>query len=438
MTAASPPRRFLWVTWEGGGTTPPELAIVRRLGARGHAVRVLGDACLEADARAVGAELSAFRRAPQRRTRTRESEITADWAARTPLGAFERARDRHAFAPAGLFARDVLEVLKEWPADRVVVDAMLFGGLVGAEASGLPFAAVIPMTSFLPAPGRPPSGLGLWPARGAIGAARDRVLTAIGDRFLWRSCLPLLNRARASAGLGAVEHPLDQIRAAGRVLVLTDPHFDFDAAPDAGGVVYTGPELDDPVWAAPATAPLRWAEEEGEPESRPLVVVGLSSSYQAQEGLLRRVIEALGRLPVRGLVTLGPALAAEALGGAGGIPGNVLVRTSVRHSEVLGEAALVVTHGGHGTVIRTLAAGVPMLVLPMGRDQADNAARVAWLGAGRRLSAGSSVGQIAGAITAALGDGTLREGARAAAEGMRRRWEGRDVAVSELEGLAAR
>lgn len=425
------PRRFLWVTWEGGGTTPPELAIVRRLCARGHAVRVLGDACLEADARAVGAEFSAFRLAPQRRTRTKESEITADWEARTPLGAFERARDRHAFAPAGLFARDVLDAVAEWPADCVVVDAMLFGGLVGAEASGLPFAAVIPMTSFLPVAGRPPAGLGLWPAKGRRGAARDRVLLAFGDRVLWRSCLPLLNRARASVGLAAALHPLDQIRAAARVLVLTDPHFDFDAEPDAGGIVYTGPELDDPVWAAPATEPLRWAEG----ESRPLVLVGLSSSYQAQERLLQRVVAALGRLPVRGLVTLGPALAAEALGGAEGIPGNVLVRQSVRHSEVLRETALVITHGGHGTVIRALAAGVPLLVMPMGRDQADNAARVEWLGAGRRLSAGSGVGRIAGAIAAALGEGALREGARAAAERMQGR-EGRDAAVIALEGLA--
>ncbi|MDB4932645.1 MAG: glycosyltransferase, family, partial [Myxococcaceae bacterium] len=160
-------RRFLWVTWEGGGTTPPALAVVRRLLARGHAVRVLGDECLRADAAAVGAAFSPYRLAPQRATRTAESEITADWAARTPLGAFQRARDRHAFAPAGRFARDVLDVLADSPADAVVVDAMLFGALAGAEASGLPFAAVIPMTSFLPAPGRPPSGLGLRPAAGA-------------------------------------------------------------------------------------------------------------------------------------------------------------------------------------------------------------------------------------------------------------------------------
>ena len=41
----------------------------------------------------------------------------------------------------------------------------------------------------------------------------------------------------------------------------------------------------------------------------------------------------------------------------------------------------VVTHAGHGTVLKTLAAGVPMVCMPMGRDQKDNTVRVLRLGA---------------------------------------------------------
>lgn len=404
-------RRILWVTWEGGGTTPPELAVVRRLLRRGHTVRVLGDACLADDVAAVGATFRAYRLAPHRATRTAESEITADWAARTPLGAFQRARDRHAFAPAGRFARDVLDALAESPADAVVVDAMLFGALVGAEASGLPFAAVIPMTSLLPSPGRPPPGIGLRPARGALGALRDRALLAFGDAFLWRSCAPLLHEARAAVGVAPVAHPLDQIRRARRVLVLTDPHFDFDAPPRDANVVYTGPELGDPVWAA--SPEIAWPDALS---SRPLVLVALSSSYQAQESLLTRVITALGALPVRAVVTLGPALAAAPCA----VPENVRVVPSVSHAAVLREAALTVTHGGHGTVLRSLAAGVPLVVCPMGRDQSDNAARAAWLGAGVTLSARSRAGAFARAITDALASDALRDGARRYAAGLAR------------------
>ena len=53
----------------------------------------------------------------------------------------------------------------------------------------------------------------------------------------------------------------------------------------------------------------------------------------------------------------------------------------------MARAALVVTHCGHGTVMRALSHGRPMLCLPMGRDQNDNAARVVARGAGLRLGA---------------------------------------------------
>ena len=46
---------------------------------------------------------------------------------------------------------------------------------------------------------------------------------------------------------------------------------------------------------------------------------------------------------------------------------------------------VVVTHGGHGTVMKALAAGVPLVILPHGRDQADTAARVTARSAGIAL-----------------------------------------------------
>ena len=79
-----------------------------------------------------------------------------------------------------------------------------------------------------------------------------------------------------------------------------------------------------------------------------------------QIAALQRVIDALGALPVRGVVTTGPALDAAALRPRE----NVTVVPSAPHRLVPQQAALVVTHGGHGTVIEALAAGVPMVVLP--------------------------------------------------------------------------
>ncbi len=416
------PRRFLFVLWEGGGTNPPELAVASRLVQRGHDVRVLADPTIEADARAAGASFVPYRKAPHRTTRTPESDIIQDWAAATPLGAFARARDRHAFRPAGLFAKETLAACAAHGSDAVVVDAMLFGGLVGAEASRLPWGALISMTSFLPAQGRPPSALGLRPVHTEWGRWRDRCLLALGDVVLWRSCLPLLNRARADVGLEEVAHPLDQIRRASRVLVMTSPHFDFDAPARSGNVVYTGPELADPAWAT-GDAPVRG--------DAPLIIVSLSTTYQQHEGLLQRVIDALTPLPARVVVTLGPSLDSARFRA----PPSVTLLAHASHTKLFADARLVVTHGGHGTVIRALAAGVPLVVLPLGRDQADNAARVVHAGAGVRLSSRASVDVIRTAVARALADSALREGARAMAVAMSEERNG-DAAVEALESIA--
>ncbi len=413
--------RFLFAMWEGGGTVPPELAVASRLRARGHEVTVIGDPSLEADVKAAGAQFVPWREAPHRTTRTPESEIVRDWAARTPLGAFARARDRHAFAPAWLFAREVVAAFERRPADVVVVDAMLFGALVGAEATGARVAALLPMTSFLPAPGRPPASLGLRPARGLLGRARDRALYAMGDALLWRSCLPLLNRARREVGLALLAHPLDQLRRADRVLVQTSAWFDLDAPAAEGNVRYVGPELADPAWAASSPPP---------PPAEPLVLVAFSTTFMGQTGLLERVARALGELPVRGLLTTGPSLDPRAVRA----PPNVTVVRSASHAAALEEAALVVTHGGHGTVIRALAHGVPLVILPMGRDQGDNAVRAARVGAAVALSRHASARRLRRVIGAAVRDEALHAAARRARDRLARERRG-DPAIAELEAL---
>src|SRR5690606_8028370 len=117
-------------------------------------------------------------------------------------------------------------------------------------------------------------------------------------------------------------------------------------------------------------------------DGQPLVVVSFSSTFQRQEPTLRRVVEALGRLPVRGLVSTGPALASRHGRGLvlGHVPAIVTVVESVSHAAVLPRAPAVGTHAGNGTVMRAWAAGVPLVCLPMGRDQNDNAAKVAFRG----------------------------------------------------------
>ncbi len=103
---------------------------------------------------------------------------------------------------------------------------------------------------------------------------------------------------------------------------------------------------------------------------------------------------------------------------------------------MLPHAALVVTHAGLGTVMSALAHGVPLLCVPMGRDQHGNAARVSKLGAGLVLSAGTESTQIADALHAALTDPTLKQNARRIAITIGEEIAA-DQAVTELEAITS-
>jgi UDP:flavonoid glycosyltransferase YjiC (YdhE family) len=146
----------------------------------------------------------------------------------------------------------------------------------------------------------------------------------------------------------------------------------------------------------------------------PLVVVSLSTLDQGQSGTLRKIIAALADLPVRALVTLGPALEA----GQFEPPANVRLVKFVSHDAVLPHARALVTQCGIGTVTKSLRHGVPMICLPLVGDQHDNAARVVARNAGIRLSPHAECGRIQSAIMRVLQDERFKEGALTLREAM--------------------
>jgi UDP:flavonoid glycosyltransferase YjiC (YdhE family) len=87
---------------------------------------------------------------------------------------------------------------------------------------------------------------------------------------------------------------------------------------------------------------------------------------------------------VEALLTTGPRLDPAELGA---LPDTVHVESYVPQAAVLGHAAAVLCHGGSGTLLWALAAGLPLVVAPLFADQPDNAAVVAALGCGLVASA---------------------------------------------------
>lgn len=93
----------------------------------------------------------------------------------------------------------------------------------------------------------------------------------------------------------------------------------------------------------------------------------------------RAALDAVADLPVRVLLTVGQLTDVAELGT---VPANVHVEAWVPQADVLAQAAVVVCHGGSGTTFGALAAGVPLVVVPLFADQPGNARCVAAAGAG--------------------------------------------------------
>ena len=107
------------------------------------------------------------------------------------------------------------------------------------------------------------------------------------------------------------------------------------------------------------------------------------------------------------------------------------------HGEVLPHASLVVTHAGMGTVMSALSHGVPLMCLPLGRDQFFNAAMVERLGAGRALPGDADVRTLAEGLREMLGDDATRAGAKRMAIVIAG-YGGAADAVGEIERVAGK
>ncbi len=343
-------------------------------------MRVTSDDCNRPEAQATGARFVGWKRAPNRKDRSRESQAFRDWAAATPQeGLLSVIRDVWC-GPSLAYAQDVIEELEREPVDLVVTFEAHFGVMAGCESRRQRFAILGTSISLAPLPGVPPLGPGLPPAR----------------------------------------------NDAERELLATSRAFDFPSESLPIRVGYVGPQLGDPQWTQ------SWASPWPASDDRPLVSVSFSTTFQNHAGALQRVIDALAPLPVRVIVTLGCSIEAQELCAAN----NCVVVESAPHSVVIREAAFVVTHGGHGTVMRALASRTPMLVIPHGRDQADNAVRVTERGAGLSLSPDASLEAIRTACERLLRDPSFRESARKLGDLVAAEAEGSTV-VAELEGVAA-
>ena len=331
--------RVLFSSTRGTGHVTPLLPYARALIADGHDVAVAGPMELAEGLRAAGLRHAPF-------DHPGDETLGPIWARLRGVSQEEAntiaLREIFAGENARAALPKLLATIAEVRPDLIVRESAEFGALVAAEVASVPHARVaVHMVSF------------------------EAGLPSIAG--------PALDALREQAGLAA---------DAGRSL-RDEPVFTW-FPPSLDGSVDDGSQTRIPFRAqlsegAPSAETPPWAAAH---DQRPLVYVTFGTIVGGMaEGMavFRTALDAIAELPVRALFTTGRGVDAAALGA---IPANVHVEAFVPQRDVLPRAAAVVCHGGSGTVLGALAAGVPMVVAPLAADQPHNAQRVAEVGAG--------------------------------------------------------
>jgi MGT family glycosyltransferase len=186
-----------------------------------------------------------------------------------------------------------------------------------------------------------------------------------------RACFPALNAVRSSVGVQPLATIDEMYTTPPLILYMTAEPFEYPRSDWPASVQMVGPC----AWEPPASAP-EWLAE----SDVPLVLVSTSSEFQDDGRLVATTLEALAEEPVRVVATVPSAKRPS-----GPLPANARVETFLAHTPILARAVCAITHGGAGATQKALAAGVPVCVVPFGRDQMEVARRVEVADAGTRL-----------------------------------------------------
>jgi UDP:flavonoid glycosyltransferase YjiC (YdhE family) len=333
-----------------------------------------------------------------------------------------RRRPLKPYEAAVRAAEESRPLVRELAPHAVVADILTVAAGLAAELEERPWVTLIPHVLPTPEPGLPPYSAGARLPRTPLGAA------------LWSAARPLLskgelrgreelNGARARVGLPPLDHVHGGISQQ-LALVATFPQLEYPRHSAAPHVRVTGPLL----WERP------YPDTEPPPGGDPLVLVAPSTSQDPDHTMLRAALVGLADEPVRILAATNRRPPPEPLP----VPANARLVDWVSYSKAMPRCDAVICHAGHGTVVRALASGTPIVGCPAAGDMAENAARVAWAGSGvslpRRLITPRGVRL---AIRKLLSNDSYARGARGLADWAARH-DGARIAADTLENFTAR
>ena len=396
--------RVLFSTTAGSGHFGPLIPFARACGDAGHEVKVGAPSSFAAAVVGAGLEHAPFADVPP--------EIIGPIFGRLPDVSFEEANET---VLAEIFGRldaqaalpALTEIIDVWQPDIVVREPCEFGSLVAAERAG-----VLQVQVAIGVGGNAGYALPIL----AAPLAELSVIAGLPDDRAMRTLL-------TTPGFTCVPATLDNLAA---------HELTADYSVREGGAVWRFQDAS--LTAGPGSLPPPW----GDPE-QPLVYVtfgSVTAGVGSFAALYPETLAALADLPVRVLMTTGEGGDPMSLEP---VPANAHVERWWPQADVMPHAEVVVGHGGFGTTMMALAAGVPQVIVPLfAFDQTINAERVAAIGAGIHLSGGlAAPAAIPSALTRVLTDPTYRQRAQEIAAEMERL---PDVATSVpiLQELAGR
>lgn len=267
---------------------------------------------------------------------------------------------------------DLQRSVDELEPDLLIIDVNTWGAGVFAEAVGKPWVMFMPYCLPVSSEDTPAFGPGFAPPTSFIHRFRDRIVDHMVQRAV-RNIIAELNEIRSHHQLKQLTSYEEIFSKPDLLLYRTAEPFDYPRRKWPENILPIGPGL----WAPPGKKP-EWIRDLPSPR----ILISISTELQNDGAIIESSLRALADEPGSVIVTTS-ALDPEEFRG---LHPHAYITRFLPHAQVIPEMDLVITHGGMGTTQRALSEGVPVCVIPWGRDQSETGRRVEVSGAGTMLS----------------------------------------------------
>jgi zeaxanthin glucosyltransferase len=271
-----------------------------------------------------------------------------------------------------MYLDEAPDALSKSGVTALLVDQFEAPGSTIAERLGLPFVTICNAVSLNPDPALPPPIVSWNPASSRAEQHRMRIAWSLLELVL----TPMrhrINRYRKSWGLKSLNGLHDTASPILQLAQQTE-EFDFPRQSRPSQFRYIGLIRRE----GSSHLPFPFDRLDG----RPLVYGSLGTLRSDTDGMFHVLAQACSDLDLQLVITLGGK---DDLSKYSELPGAPIVVKNAPQLKVLERAAITFCHGGNNTVLESLAAGVPVIAVPLNGDQYGVAARLQYSGAGERI-----------------------------------------------------